>query len=264
MKKFTCLLFGFSLAVGAAARVTAQTASSTAQPPTAQSSTAQSSTPQTPATEPSTSSPSTGASTEKLPDFSGTWTLDRSLSNDPAQVNFGGAPVQQNQGNRRRGGFGGFGGLGGFGGGGGGRGSNNTSNSSASGTSDERARLTALTDELKKASATLVISHHDPSFVVNDALDHTLFFNTTASREDHTLGDVTFSSTSHWEGDRIVVEYAISSRRTLVYTYTLLPKTNQMVLRVRPQFNDGTNASELKLVYTLTPSQTAQGSTQGK
>jgi hypothetical protein len=257
MKKFTCLLFGLGLAVGAAARVMAQTPS--AAPSTTQPSTTQPSTPQTPARQPS--SASAGASTEKLPDFSGTWTLDRSLSNDPAQANFGGAPVQQNQGtNRRRGGFGGFGGFGG----GSSRGSSNSSNTSASGTPDERARLAALTDELKKASATLVISHHDPDFVVNDALDHTLFFNTTASREDHTLNDVTFSSTSHWEGDRIVVEYAISSRRTLVYTYTLLPKTNQMVLRVRPQFGDGSNASELKLVYTLSPSQTAQGNTLGK
>jgi hypothetical protein len=207
-----------------------------------------------------TSPPASAASTDQRPDFSGTWTLDRSLSNDPAQANFGGGPADQSQGrNRRRGGFGGlggFGGRGGFGGGGNaGSGSRDTANEN--GSPDERARLAALTDQLKKASGTLIISHHDPSFVVNDAQDHTLFFQTNASREDHTLGAVMIASSTHWQDDRIVTEFAVSPRRTLVYTYTLLANTKQMVLRVRPQFNDvsGANATELKLVYSLTASQ---------
>ena len=181
--------------------------------------------------------------------------LDRLLSDDPTQVNFDAAPSGQNQGsNRRRGG--GFGGLGGFGQGGN-YGSGNRNNANESVTPDERARLAALTDQLKKASATLTISHHEPSLVITDAQDHALFFQTNASRDDHPLGAVTITSTTHWEGDRIVTEYAVSNRRTLVYTYTLLPRTNQMVLRVRRQFNDmsGGNAPELKLVYSLTPSQ---------
>ena len=83
------------------------------------------------------------------------------------------------------------------------------------------ARLQALTDQLRKASATLVISHHDPSFVINDAQDHTQFFQTDDSTNDHQVGLATISSTTHWEGPRLVTEYALSSRLKLVFTYTL-------------------------------------------
>jgi hypothetical protein len=190
----------------------------------------------------------------QLPDFSGTWTLDRLMSNDPTQVNFE-APPPQAPGatNPHRGGFSasGFGMRAGSGGGGG---SNSRSQSEASAiTPDERARLTALTNQLKGASATLTIAHQDPKVAITDALGRTLTFETDASRDNHTFGAVTFTSTSHWEGDRIIVEAAISDRRTLVYTFTLLPNTHQMVLRVRPQFSDlpQVNGSELKLVYSL-------------
>ena len=197
------------------------------------------------------------------PDYSGTWTLDRTISNDPAQARFDAG--NQGQGaNRPRAGFGGggFGGSfggGGFGRGGGGRnyGSGARENAKDTATADEKARLAALTDQVKRGSAILTISHHDPDFVVNDALNQTFFLHTNASRDDQPLGALTITSTTHWEGDRIVVEYAVSDRRTLVYTYTLLPKTQQLVLRVRAQFNDVSSANipELKLVYSRTPSQ---------
>jgi len=213
----------------------------------------------------SAQAPSTAASDSPEnahPDYSGTWTLDRSISNDPTQARFD-AGSQGQGANRPRAGFGGGGFGGSFGGGGFGRGGGGRNNGSGTresakdtATADEKARLAALTDELKTGSATLIISHHDPDFVVNDALNHAFFLHTTASRDDHPLGALTITSTTHWEGDRIVAEYAVSDRRTLVYTYTLLPKTHQMVLRVRAQFNDVSSANipELKLVYTLTPS----------
>ena len=116
---------------------------------------------------------------------------------------------------------------------------------------DERARLSALTDELKRGSATLVISHHDPSFVINDSLDHTQFFQTTGSADEHQLASTKVTSTTRWEESRLVTEYDLGSRK-LVYTYALLPATRQMVLRVRLEGNAGRRAtgSEIKLVYT--------------
>jgi hypothetical protein len=188
---------------------------------------------------------------ETRPDFSGTWSLDRSLSNHPAQANFDALQSGGSQGatTRRRGGFGGVGG------GGSGRGGNSGSRrrdtDNGSSTPDERARLAALTDELKQASATLVISHHDPSFVINDAQDHTQFFQTTGGRDDQRVGTATIASTTAWEGERLVTAYELSSRRKLIYTYTLLPKTSQLVLRVRLDATQGPrgNGSELKLVY---------------
>jgi hypothetical protein len=108
-----------------------------------------------------------------------------------------------------------------------------------------------LTDLLKKSSASLVISHHDPNFVINDAQDHTLFFQTDGSPEENHLGSVTLSSTTHWDGARLVTEYVLGSRK-LVRTFTMLPATKQLVLRVRLVSTDHQSAygSELKLVYT--------------
>jgi hypothetical protein len=192
----------------------------------------------------------TPAASENGTDFSGTWILDRVISDELAKIDFEAVPAAQRRPAARRGGFGGFGGRGGFGA---------TSRSGSSSekperpTPDERARLAALTDLLKRASATLTIAHHDPVFVVTDALGNSLSFDTNASRNEHSLGAVTIPSTAHWQGARVIVEFAISSRRTLVYSYTLLQKTRQLILRVRPEFNDlpGANATELKLVYDL-------------
>jgi hypothetical protein len=187
-------------------------------------------------------------SAEARPDFSGTWSLDPSISTDLSKATFE-APqnsrIQRssgfNGGSRRRGGFGGFGAP------------PDSRDTAAASTPDERARLQAFTDLLKKGSASLVISHHDPSFVVNDAQNQTQFFKTDGSVDEHHLGSVDVTSTTHWDGSRLVTAYALSSRQQLVYTYTLLPATKQLVLRVRRDLTEvqrGTGP-EVKLVYTL-------------
>jgi hypothetical protein len=205
--------------------------------------------------------PATSATDTTRPNFSGTWSLDRGISNDPAQASFD-APRNQNGqrsggsgGSRSRGGFGG----GGFGGGGGYGGSRSGNrNLPPAPSTDEQARLKALTDQLKTEFTTLVISHHDPSFVINDAKDHTQFFQTTGSTDDHQLGTVTVSSTTRWDGPRLITEYSLSSRQKLVYTFTMLPATKQLVLRVRLDATEGrrTEGAELKLVYKQASSDT--------
>jgi hypothetical protein len=175
------------------------------------------------------------------PDFSGTWTLDRAISSDLSHLAFEGPSERPASGYG-----GGYGRRGGFGGRRGG------SSRSAPQRSTEDDRLKALADELRNAFATIVISHHDPSFVVNDAQDHTLFFHTTDAPDENHLGAAVLTSMSYWEAQRLVVEYSLNDRRRLVYTYTLLPKS-QMVLRVR--LDAGRSSSEeVKLVYNLTPS----------
>jgi hypothetical protein len=185
------------------------------------------------------------------PNLSGTWSLDSSLSNDPARADFG-AGEQRGQraggfggGSSRRGRFGGFGGP-----------PPPTRETARAGTPEEHARLQLLTDLLKKSSASLVISHHDPNFVINDAQDHTLFFQTDGSPEENHLGSVTLTSTTHWDGSRLVTEFSLGTRQRLVYTYSMLPATKQLVLRVRLEAAEGQPAhgSELKLVYQLAPS----------
>ena len=195
--------------------------------------------------------PAQAAPVETRPDFSGTWTLDRALSNEPEKANFDAAQSSSSQGTQRRGGFSG----GGFGRGGGsyGGGSRNRDTSSDGATPDEKTRLAALTDELKKSFTTLVISHHEPSFVVTDAQEHAAFCHTTGEKEDQLQGGVTIPSLTKWDGAHVVTEYDLSSRRRLMFTYTLLPATKQLVLRVRLDADSGPrgNGSELKLVYKM-------------
>jgi len=122
-------------------------------------------------------------------------------------------------------------------------------------TPEEKARLQALTDQLRKALRTLVISHHEPGFVINDALDHTQFLTTDDKPADQRIGAQTISTATHWEGTHLVIEYTLSDRHKLVFTYTLLAETKQMVLRVRLDDTERRRVvgREVKLAYTLTP-----------
>ena len=198
--------------------------------------------------------PATSVPAEARPDFSGTWALDRSISTDLEKASFL-PPNRSSQGGGGgggRGGFGGFGGgRGGFGGGSGGGSRYRNQDSSSDMTSDDKTRLTVLTDLMKKGFATLVISHHDPSLVINDSLDHTQFFQTTGSSDEHQLVSAKVTSTTRWEDSRLITEYDLGSRK-LVYTYALLPASRQMVLRIRLEANGSQRATgpEVKLVYT--------------
>jgi len=179
------------------------------------------------------------------PDFSGTWTLDRNISTDPGQIDFGRGTTTNRQSQR-----GGIGGFGGFGGRGGFRPRNNGQGSGEGLTQVEQERLKAITDQLKSASGTLVISHHDPDFVVNDAQNHTFFLHTTGVNEENHLGATTINSSTHWDGSRLVTECVLGSRLTLVYTYTLVPNTKQLVVRVARQSGDRERAGQdVRLVY---------------
>ena len=179
------------------------------------------------------------------PDFSGTWSLDTNLSDDLSRVDFGGGQESDRRtgrgggsGGGRRGSRGGFGAPG----------SGDTS------TRLEKSRLEDLINELKKGFALLVVSHHEPTFVINDGLDFTQFFRTNGVMDEHPFSSGPITSTTRWEGSRLVTEYALSSRQKLTCTYTVLPATKQMVLRVR--LDAGTwqpPARELKLVYNLKP-----------
>jgi hypothetical protein len=127
--------------------------------------------------------PAASAAATGLLDFSGTWSLERSISTEPAQITFDPGGDRQANTNRR----GGFGGRSGRGSGG-----RNTRQGSGNGAATltplEQQRLKALTSQLKTSASTLIISHHDPDFVVNDAADHTQFFQTNGARNENYVG----------------------------------------------------------------------------
>jgi hypothetical protein len=204
------------------------------------------------------------AGADARPNLSGGWTIDLNISTDPARASFDqrAAGNDRQDGQQRRGGFGGRGGMGGggfrgrggYGGYGGGSGDNAASGDPS--TPEERTRLLELTNVIKKASASLVISHNDPSLAITDALGHTQVFQTTGEKDQHQLATVGVESTTHWDGSRLVTEYTLSDRAKLVLTYTLLPNTKQLVVRINLQAGSTRRGggSEVKLVYDLGPS----------
>jgi hypothetical protein len=187
------------------------------------------------------------------PDLSGTWQLDRGISTDLATLSFEPRANADNpRGSMGRGGYGG--GYGGRGGGFGGYGGRNAPRQPARTSSpEEQARLKMLTDDIKAGSATLVISHHEPTFTVSDAQGKTRFLKTDGGTDKNQLGAATIESTTHWEGTRLVAEYTIGASRMLAYTFTMLPATKQLVIRIRIEDSQNPRAAgpEAKLVYTL-------------
>src|SRR5258708_2170698 len=130
------------------------------------------------------------------PDFSGTWTIDRGLSADLSKINLGTAADSERGQRGRQGGFGGFGRRGGYGG----RPQQADRNAPGTLTDVETSRVQAISAEIRTAFDRIVVSHHDPSFVINDAKDRTQFFQTNGSMEENHLGDVAVTSTTRWDG----------------------------------------------------------------
>lgn len=185
------------------------------------------------------------------PDLSGTWTLDTDVSTDLTKITLNPASNSSANGTRQQGGTrrGGFGG-GGFGGFGGARPRNQSSSSGPKLSADEQARLKAMADVLKTGWMTLTVSLHEPSFVVNDTRDRTFFFTTDGSAADNHIGEFTLSTTTRWDGNRLVTEWPIGPTVTLVSSYTLLANMKRLVVRIERK--DGQNTRPLEPnVYLL-------------
>jgi hypothetical protein len=187
-------------------------------------------------------------------DFTGKWTLDRDLSADLTRASF---EPQQTQAPRNTGLTGGFGGRG-YGGrsGGSGRrpGDSSGSRNGAVLTADEHARLKEIA-EYVKGFTSLTIDHTDHStFTVTDAQGRSRLFPTDGSKTQHAFATSTIESTTRWDGPHMVTVYTISSARELVFTFILVPATNQMALRIKLDDSGRQRADvpELRLVYKLT------------
>jgi hypothetical protein len=135
-----------------------------------------------------------------------------------------------------------------------GQGDSRSERRDAAGTADERNQLRELTDVVKRSSASLVIAHADPSLAITDAQGRTHVFQTSGTRETHALATATVSSTTRWDGPRLITEYDLGSLGKLVSSYTLLAATRQLVVRTRLEVPERQRSAspELKLVYRLT------------
>ena len=212
---------------------------------------------QTTAAPPAPTAPTTATAPSAVirPDISGRWTLDADISADLAKVNMIPSANSDNnnrtQGRTRRGGLGGFGSGFGSGSGNSGNTRSRTQNAPVTLTSEEQTRLKAMAEVLKTGWMRMDLALHEPSFVVTDARDRTLFFQTDGTSSDNHIGDAMLPSTTHWEDDKLVTEWPIGSDITVVYSYVLLANMKQLVVRVNRK--DGLNVRpfdpDIRLVY---------------
>jgi len=148
------------------------------------------------------------------PDFSGTWTLNEDLSEDPRTKmrEAGGG-----RGGRGGGGFGGrgggFGGRGGMGGGGH-RGGGDSGDGSGDGSADRSSRLS----ENLAAQKVLTISHKDPEVVITDLNGRARTFFTDARKVEDERSEGTAKIQTKWKDRSIVVVTKIGNR-TVTDTY---------------------------------------------
>jgi hypothetical protein len=188
------------------------------------------------------------------PSFSGSWVLNRDLSDMNPQVGFGqGQGSSQRRGGGggggRRGGFGGFGGFGGSGGGFGGGGQRNRE------TPEQQKTLDALTDELRKPSSTLLVSQDDASLAMTDAQGHTRVFQINGKKESHQLASGTVDSKTKWDGDRIVTEYEVGNGQKVQYSYSIVPNSGQLLEQILFEGGEGRKQQPIKHVYDPAPAE---------
>jgi len=196
-------------------------------------------------------------------DFSGTWTLDRDISSDLTKASFEPpkAPAQRNT-SGFSGGFGGrgFGGGSRRGGGGGGNGGGGGSRNDGAGrasaplTPEEQTRLRELADFVRSLSA-VGIEHTDHStFTVTDVQKRSHLFPTDGTKTPLALGTTSVDTVTNWDGPHMVTIVTVGPMRDLVFTYTLVPATKQMALRIRLDEGGRARADlpELRLVYKRT------------
>jgi hypothetical protein len=172
------------------------------------------------------------------PNFSGSWTLDRDLSDNPRQSGSESAVSGQGQHPSQRGGYGGYGRGGGYGGmGRGGYGGYGGSGRPGQVSPDDQKKIEELGREAKSPSPTLTISHSTANIAISDAQGHTRFFQTNGSKDQHQLDSGIVTSTTKWDGNRLVMDYDLGSGRKLTYTYSIVPATRQLLVQVR--FDNG-------------------------
>jgi hypothetical protein len=97
----------------------------------------------------------------------------------------------------------------------------------------------------------MVIAEQDATITLTDALKHTRSLQADGKPVMIDLGDAAIASATRWDGAHLVTEYTVTDRLTLVYTYTLVAPTNQLVLRVGRKDGDDVRPfdPDVKLVY---------------
>ena len=166
-------------------------------------------------------------------EIAGAWVLNHELTTIPQP----GEMTRDPEGRRRQGGgFGGpgGGGRGGFGGGlgrpggmGGGMGRPSD---------DERRKMEVVRRRLTDVPERLIVVREADSVSITDGNGRRMNYKTNGKKQDQLTGDGEFTSKTHFEGARLIVEEDFGGRKlTTTYTPTMEGETRRLEVIVKPE-----------------------------
>jgi hypothetical protein len=185
--------------------------------------------------------------------LSGRWELDRDLTDRPAQIDaairadFGQNPAAPSFGGFENGRYGR-----------GGRRAGNETAPQRDGQDNKAAReletlLDTITAPLRYPPTRLTIEQSGGSVTFTDPQGSARTLDTSGKREKQTVGGTTIEVSARFEGPQLVVEQDIGKSRTLTWTYSVLPATRQLLVRVAIARGPGElGPFEIKQVYNRT------------
>jgi hypothetical protein len=171
-------------------------------------------------------------------EVAGAWVLNRELTTIPQPGEIG-----RGQGGRREGGGGGFGGPGGGGRGGFGGGlgrPGGIGGGMGRPSDDDMRKMEVVRRRLTEVPERLIIVHEAESVSITDGNGRRMNYKTNGKKQDQLTGDGEFTTRTHFEGTRLVVEEDFGGRKiTTTYTPTMESETLRLEVTVKPEGGRG-------------------------
>jgi len=190
------------------------------------------------------------ASGQGAVDLSGKWTLDTVLSDSPEQI---AAAIRIDVGQGGGESLSGEPGRGGAGRGNGGRHRGESRPGGAQNhqpNADEQKRIDELTESLRYPPTTLTVAQTPTAVTVTDEQQRARTLTPNGKREKQTVGSSSLDVATRWEGPQLVSEQDLGGGRLVRYTYSIVPTTKQLLVRVAIDRTPGfPGPFQIRLVY---------------
>jgi len=176
---------------------------------------------------------------DKTPSIAGAWSLNTSLSDDPAKV------MADRQGERRRGGGGRMpGGMGGMGGGGRGGGMGD-----GGGDLEQMQEMREVMNKAIEAPARLTITQADGDVTFTDGDGRSTTFAANNKKEKHQLQNRTVDTKTRWDDGRLVRQTSLGDGMKLTETFSVAGESRQLQVIVKLESSRMPGPVTLKRVY---------------
>jgi hypothetical protein len=97
---------------------------------------------------------------------------------------------------------------------------------------EEQRALDAITQGVRYPPPTLRITQTPTAVTIGDAQNQPRTFRVNGKREQQTFDTARADTTAHWEGPQLVIDFDLSKGRKMTCTYSIVPTTNQLMMRV--------------------------------